>query len=150
MSARPLSPTPVPGPAFAVSAVVLRAGRVLLVRRGRDPGAGLWSLPGGRVEWGEGIGDALRRELREETGLWIEPGPLLSLVERIDRDAAGRVVRHAVVAAHLATARTGEVTAGDDADQVRWVERREIEGLPHTRGLTEVVDAGLRRAGAGG
>jgi 8-oxo-dGTP diphosphatase len=92
------------------------SGRLLLILRGHDPGKGLWSIPGGRVEPGESDAQAVVRELREETGLTVTCGPLLGAVER--PGLAGAVVD---IRDYLAVVTGGKVAAGDDADAVRWV-----------------------------
>lgn len=109
-------------------------GRLLLVRRGRPPGRGLWSLPGGRVEAGESDPAALVREVAEETGLAVE---VCEIVGSVERAGPGGVVyeirdyRCAVVG--------GSLTAGDDAVEVRWVSVYELLALPTTYGLIEAL-----------
>jgi 8-oxo-dGTP diphosphatase len=99
--------------------VVVDDGRLLLVRRGRGAGIGLWSVPGGRVEWGESLADAVVREVAEETGLAVVPAGWLGWVERID-DAHHFVIHDFL--AHLSDGvRADEARAGDDASAVRWV-----------------------------
>lgn len=100
-------------------------GRLLLVQRGREPGRGLWSLPGGRVEADESPAQAAVREVREETGLDVVAGPLVGQVER--PGAAGQVY---VIDDFLCSVRGGRLRAGDDADDVRWVTAAEIRTLP--------------------
>lgn len=105
--------------------VVVHDGRLLLVRRGRGAGIGLWSVPGGRVKWGEPLADAVVREVAEETGLAVVPSGWLGWVERIDE--AHHFVIHDFLA-HLADgSRPDEARAGDDASAVRWVALEELD-----------------------
>ena len=120
-------------PELCVGAVVVSDGRLLLVRRGRPPGAGEWSVPGGRVEAGEPVVAAVRREVREETGIEVRCGDLLGWVERID-DGHHFVILdfHCTVADPVAAR---EPVAGDDAAEARWVPLGEVSGLPLVEGL---------------
>jgi mutator protein MutT len=101
--------------------------RVLLVRRGRAPSEGLWSLPGGRVEPGESPAQAARREVREETGLDVEVGALLASVE------LGPYLVHDFAA----TVTGGQLCCGDDAAEARWCSLEEVRLLPLTPGLLD-------------
>jgi ADP-ribose pyrophosphatase YjhB (NUDIX family) len=111
-------------PLVGVGAVVVDAGRVLLVRRGTEPLRGEWSLPGGLLEVGEPLTAGVIREVREETGLIVEPLELIELLDRIHR-VADRVRYHYVIADYLCRVTGGELLAASDADAVRWVERAE-------------------------
>lgn len=111
-------------PLVGVGAVVVEGGRVLLVRRGSEPLKGEWSLPGGLVEVGEPLSVAVIREVREESGLIVEPVELIELLDRIHRDGE-RVRYHYVIADYLCRVTGGELRAASDADAVRWVERAE-------------------------
>jgi 8-oxo-dGTP diphosphatase len=111
-----------------------QAGRLLLVRRGREPSRGRWSLPGGRVEAGETAADAVVREVREETGLDVLAGPPIG---RVERPGPGGVTY--VIEDIACTVRGGQLRAGDDADDVRWVDRAELAALPLTDGLLEAL-----------
>lgn len=109
-------------PLVGVGVVVLRNNSLLLVRRGRPPLQGRWSLPGGLLELGEAGAEAAAREVAEETGLHVAVGPLLTVVERIDRDDDGRVRYHYVLLEYLARWQAGEARAGDDAAEVVWAD----------------------------
>lgn len=116
-------------PIVGVAAVVLRAGQVLLVQRGREPAKGLWGVPGGVLELGEAVVDGVRREVREECGIEIEVGPLLGVFEPQQRDDAGRLRYHYVVLDYLARYVSGKLRAADDADDARWVALDALESL---------------------
>ncbi|HEY2239276.1 MAG TPA: NUDIX domain-containing protein [Streptosporangiaceae bacterium] len=110
------------------------AGRLLLIQRGHDPEAGRWSLPGGRIEPGESDAQALVREMREETGLTVEPGPLIGAVER--PGPAGTVLD---IRDYAATVTGGTLRAGDDAADARWVPTAEVPDWPLTTALAETL-----------
>ena len=131
-------------PILAVSAVVWRAGRFVVVRRARPPAQGVFTLPGGGVEAGETLKQAVERELREETGLVIEPIDLAGHREVIMRDAEGRVARHFVILAFAALWREGELSLNEELAEARWIDAGELAGLPTTEGLAEIVAAALR------
>ena len=107
-------------PVVGVGAVVIRDGKVLIVKRGHEPRKGEWSLPGGRVELGEFLVDAARREIKEETGLDVDVGPLIELFDRVHR-RDNRVEYHFVIADYLCTPQGGTLAAADDAIDVAWV-----------------------------
>lgn len=133
-------------PRLAVSAVVLdAAGRVLLIERGKPPGEGLWSVPGGRVELGEAVAEAVAREVREETGLEVTVGELVAVVERIRLEEPGGY--HYVILDYLAFGREGQVpVAGSDARAARFVALEELAALPLTEGLLAVIERAQRLA----
>jgi 8-oxo-dGTP diphosphatase len=112
-------------------------GRLLLVRRGTEPGRGLWSVPGGRVEPGEPTEDAVVREVEEETGLQVR---VVRLVGTVERDGPGGVV-YAIddFEAHLVEGTADGPRAGDDADEARWFTADEVERLPCVDGLVETL-----------
>jgi len=135
-------------PLVGVGAVVVHAGRVLLVRRGREPLKGRWSLPGGMLELGEDLAAGVVREVQEETGLLVEPLELIELLDRIHRDGE-RVRYHYVIADYLCRVVSGELKAASDADDVRWVERAEWDdenSLNLDSVLVRVIEAGWQRA----
>jgi ADP-ribose pyrophosphatase YjhB (NUDIX family) len=111
-------------PLVGVGAVVVQDGRVLLVRRGREPLKGSWTLPGGLLEVGESLIAGVAREVGEETGLAVEPVELIELIDRIHREG-DRVRYHYVIADYLCWVTGGALQAASDADAVRWVERPE-------------------------
>lgn len=122
-------------PLVGAGAVVLDDdGRLLVVRRGRAPAKGRWSLPGGRVEAGEPAAEAAAREVREETGLDVEVTGFVGWTEAIGDD------HHIVILDFAATVTGGRLAAGDDADDVAWVTRPELEQRPTTTGLLEFLD----------
>jgi len=123
-----------PRPELSVGAVVVHDGSLLLVRRGHGPAAGEWSVPGGRVEWGETLAEALVREVREETGLECVCGELLGWVELVEAE------HHFVVLDFVATVlEHGEPVAGDDAAEVRWVPVPDVLDLNLVDGLPEFL-----------
>jgi ADP-ribose pyrophosphatase YjhB (NUDIX family) len=116
-------------PVAAVLAAVVREGRVLLVRRANPPDRGRWGFPGGRIEPGETLAAAAIRELREETGVTAQAGPVLSALDSIHRDAGGGLAHHYVLVAVLCRWRAGEGQAADDALETGWFTPAEIEAL---------------------
>ena len=110
------------------------AGRLLLIKRGHAPGAGLWSLPGGRIEPGETDAQALVREMREETGLLVEAGALIGTVRRPAGDGDVLDIRD-----YAARVTGGTLAAGDDAAEARWVAASELGTLAITDGLIEAL-----------
>ena len=117
-------------PRVAVGAVVIRDGRVLLVRRGKAPARGLWAIPGGSVRLGETLQQAAEREILEETGLTVRAGDPLLTFESIRRDPAGRVRFHYVIVDLAAEYVDGTLVPADDADDARWFSRAEAAAEP--------------------
>lgn len=120
-------------PVVGVGAFILDGPRVLVVKRGRPPGEGLWSVPGGRLEAGETLAQAVAREVREETGLTVEVGPFVCVIERFGDDF------HFVILDYLARVAGGTLAAGTDAADARWVTDAELAALPTTEGLCDVL-----------
>lgn len=117
-------------------------GRVLLIQRGRPPSAGRWTVPGGRVERGETVVEALQRELRTETGLTAKPGPLAEVFELITDQY------HYVILDYLMTEPQGELRPGDDAADARFVALSDLPSYETTDGLAEVLTRALGGAAA--
>ena len=132
-------------PFLAVSAAIARAGQVLVVRRARAPADGLFSLPGGVVEIGETLTQALIREVREETSLAIEPVALVGFREAIARDRDERIERHFVILPFAARWLAGEIKLNAELSEARWLDPAELSGLPTTPGLAEIVTAAFKR-----
>jgi 8-oxo-dGTP diphosphatase len=126
-------------PLLGVGALIFRRDSILLVERGRDPLKGYWSLPGGLVEPGERLVDAVKREILEETGLSIRPVKIFEIFERIMKDAAGRVEYHYVLADYLCKVVKGEPKAGDDVSRVQWTRRRTLGEVQLTEGTLGVI-----------
>jgi 8-oxo-dGTP diphosphatase len=116
-----------------------------LVERGKDPLKGYWSLPGGILEVGETLDEAIRREVREETGLVVEPVEVVELFERIMRDAEGRAEYHYVLVDYLCRVTGGKLEAADDASRAQWFEREELVGLRLTEGTLPVIEKAFAR-----
>jgi len=132
----PAGPSPAaPVPTVAVGAFVFDgAGRVLLVQRGKPPSEGLWTVPGGRLEPGETLAQAVAREVREETGLVVEVGTLACVVERMSEGY------HYVILDYIARVVGGTLAAASDARGAMWVSADELLQLPLTEGLMPLVE----------
>lgn len=128
-----------PRPYLAVSAAIERDGKVLLVRRARHPAKHIYTLPGGGVEVGETLIEAITREVREETTLEITPVGLAGHREAIMRDAQGVVERHFVILCFACRWKSGEVKLNEELDDARWVLPSEVTGFRTTDGLAEIV-----------
>ena len=132
-------------PLVGVGALIYEGDRILMAQRGKPPLQGQWSLPGGLVETGESLEDAVRREVREETGMVVRPTGVLEIFERIMRDAAGAAEYHYVLIDYVCAVSGGELRAGDDACKVEWVRRRDLKKLAITEGTLAVIEKGFRK-----
>lgn len=130
-------------PFLAVSAAIVHDGRVLAVRRARKPAIALYTMPGGVVEAGETLFEAVTREVLEETALSIEPVALAGHREAIMRDKEGRVERHFVILCFAARLIGGELRLNEELDDARWLAPHEFDGLNTTDGLAEIVTAAV-------
>lgn len=137
-------------PFLAVSAAIIRDGKVLVVRRARKPALSLYTLPGGVVEAGETLAEAVTREVREETALTIEPVALAGHREVIMLDADGRAERHFVILSFAARWLSGEPVLNEELDDARWIDPATLAELETTEGLSEIVAAAVALAGKPG
>ena len=126
-----------------VGAVVVRDGRSLIVKRAHEPRKGEWSLPGGLLELGESLQDAIRREIKEETHLDVVVGPIIETFDRVHRDAAGRIRYHFVIVDFVCWPDDGEAVPGSDADGIAWVAAEEIDDYAVNAHAKAVILKGL-------
>ena len=136
-------------PFLAVSAAIFRSGKVLLVRRARAPATGVYTLPGGVVEVGETLIEAVAREVLEETALTVDPIALAGHRDVLVRDDAGKILRHFVVLPFAARWVSGEFTPSEELAEGMWVNPRTVAGFKTTDGLADVIATACRLARAG-
>jgi 8-oxo-dGTP diphosphatase len=134
-------------PLLGVGALIFQDDSILMALRGKPPLMDLWSLPGGLVETGETVEDALRREVREETGLEVRPLGLFEVFERIMRDREGAAEYHYVLLDYICDVTGGALCAGDDARCAEWVRRGDLGNLAITEGTLPVIEKGFRERG---
>lgn len=120
--------------------MIFDAGRILLVERGQEPLKGWWSLPGGAVETGERLSDAIKREVLEETNLSVDAIEAVEIFERLMYDAADCIEYHYVLIDYLCQVRGGELRAGDDSSNVAWVKREDLATYKITEGTLPVIE----------
>jgi 8-oxo-dGTP diphosphatase len=137
-------------PYLAVSAAIFRDGRVLIVRRARPPAHGLYTLPGGGVELGETLEEAVIREVREETALEVQPVALAGYRQAIAHDAKGKVERHFVILPFVARWISGEISLNEELAEAHWLFPGELGGLTTTEGLAQIVAAAAERLAESG
>ena len=128
-------------PVLGVGALILDDGRVLLVERGKPPLVGYWSLPGGVVETGERLEQALIREVFEETGLNVTANQIATVFERIMPDPSGGCEYHYVLIDFYCSIEGGVLRPGDDSKNVQWFDIADLAELPMTAGTREVIEA---------
>jgi 8-oxo-dGTP diphosphatase len=133
-------------PIVGVGAVVIDGGRVLLVRRGNEPLKGEWSLPGGAVEVGETLGTAIAREVLEETGLEVEVGPMIDVLDRIRLDADGRVLYHYVLIDFVCRPTGGALCCGTDAADARWAAVVDLPQFALAEATLTMIEKARRRS----
>ncbi|MEM1566697.1 MAG: NUDIX hydrolase [Candidatus Bathyarchaeia archaeon] len=120
-------------PVVGVGAIIVCDGKILLIKRKSEPGKGKWSVPGGLVELGETVEEAVIREVKEETGLDVAEPELVDVVDNIARDENGEVKWHFVILDYFVKVRGGELRASDDAEEIRWVPLNEVEKYDLTK-----------------
>lgn len=130
-------------PVVGVGAVVVLGDRALIIKRAHEPRKGEWSLPGGLLELGESLQDAVLREIKEETSLDVEVGPVIETFDRVHRDDDGRIRYHFVIVDFVCWPKGGVATAGSDADAVAWVTAAEIDEYSVNAHAKAVILTGL-------
>ncbi len=133
-------------PIVGVGAVILRGREVLIVRRANPPLQGEWSIPGGVLELGEKLRDGIAREVFEETGLVVEVGPVLDVIDSIFPDPEGRTQYHYVLIDYLCHLRSGTPEAATDVSEIRWVTMDELATLGMKTVTIEVIAKALHSA----
>ena len=137
-------------PFLAVSAAIIRDGRVLVARRARGPAYGIWTMPGGVVEAGETLIEALKREIEEETAMIVDPVVLAGHREVVVRDDDKRVSRHFIIMCFAARWISGEPQLNDELAEASWLKLDDLSSLQTTEGLAEIVAAAFERMAAAG
>jgi len=119
-------------PVVGVGAIILREGKILLEKRGKDPARGQWTIPGGVVEVGEHLEDAVRRETKEETGLDAESAILIDVVDQVHLDKENKIKYHYVIIDYIVKVKPGEPKASSDAEELDWVPLSGVEAYELT------------------
>ena len=132
-------------PIVGVGAIVLDGDRVLLVKRAHEPLKGEWSVPGGAVDVGETLEEAIRREVREETCLDIEVGPIVDVLDRIRYDPDGRVKFHYVLVDFVCRPVGGTLQCASDAEEATWAERGDLGRYGVADATISVIDKAIAR-----
>jgi 8-oxo-dGTP diphosphatase len=130
-------------PLVGVGAVIVHENKVVIVQRGTEPLKGQWSIPGGALEIGETLRECAAREAREETGLTVEPGEVLEVFDAIYRQPDGRIQYHYVLIDFACRLIGGELRAGGDAVEARWVTQEELEGFQVAETAKKVIKKAL-------
>ncbi|MCX5846860.1 MAG: NUDIX hydrolase [Deltaproteobacteria bacterium] len=129
------------GPVVGVGAVVMKDGKVLLVKRGVDPNKGVWAIPGGSLKLGETLQEGAEREIMEETGITVRAKEPVYSFDFFESDSAGRVRFHYVVVDMMADYIGGEVQGADDALEARWVSPEELKDMEVSRNTLKILDS---------
>ena len=128
-------------PVVGVGAVVIKDGKVLLVKRGVDPNKGLWAIPGGSLKLGETLQEGAEREILEETGITIRAKEPVYSFDFFERDGDGRIRFHYVIVDMMADYIGGEVQGADDALEARWVSPEELKDMEVSRNTLKILDS---------
>lgn len=120
-------------PVVGIGSIIIKEGKIALIKRGNEPGKGKWSIPGGHVELGEPLEQAVIRETEEETGLDVENPRLVDVVSNVDLDESGKVKYHYVIIDYFVHVKNGVAQASSDAAELRWVPFDEVEDYDLTR-----------------
>jgi len=124
-------------PIVGVGAVIIRDGKILLEKRKYDPGKGMWSIPGGLVELGEGAEQTVVREVKEETGLEVEKPEHIDVVDNVIKDRNGEIKYHFVIIDYFVKLKGGTLKAASDAEELRWITFDEVEKYDLTKTFRE-------------
>jgi 8-oxo-dGTP diphosphatase len=127
-------------PVVGIGIVIVNDGKIVLIKRGNEPGKGKWSIPGGLVELGEHIDQAVIREAKEETCLTVTSPRLVDVVDNVDIDADGKVKYHYVIVDYLVQVVGGDIAAASDAEELRWVPFAEVERYVLTASFREFFE----------
>jgi 8-oxo-dGTP diphosphatase len=131
-------------PIVGVGAIIIRGEEVLLARRGKEPGYGEWSIPGGAVELGEKLEEAVAREVSEEVNVAVRVGEMVEVLERIFRDPAGRIQYHYVLVDFLCEHLSGEGRPSSDALEMKWVHLSEVSRCRLPEGTKRVIQKAFK------
>jgi mutator protein MutT len=133
------------GPIVGVGAVIIRNGKILLEKRGNDPGRGKWSIPGGIVELGESPEHTVIREVQEETGLLVDAPELIDVVSSVTLDESGKVKYHFVIVDYLVKLKGGTARAASDAAKLEWIPLDEVEQRNLTKSFRGFFEKNRKR-----
>jgi 8-oxo-dGTP diphosphatase len=124
-------------PVVGIGVVIVKDGKIVLIKRGNEPGKGKWSIPGGIVELGEHIQQTVIREAKEETCLDVTDPRIVDVVDTVEVDADGKIKYHYVIVDFVVKVIGGEIAAASDAEELRWVPFSEVEGYVLTSSFRE-------------